>query len=152
MSKLQIRQGLFETNSSSTHTITIVDAEDFENWKKGKVWYNEGEDKFLPVDEAIEENIKIIENDFLRDDEKLPELFKEKYRELKNLEEAIEAAEDDPELTLDYDDLRWEYEGFYISYDFWCDVVTDEYEDFYESYTTKHGDKVVAFGYYGYGG
>ena len=150
MSKLQIRQGLFETNSSSTHTITIVDAEDFENWKKGEVWYNESDDKFLPVDESIEENIKTIENDFLRDDEKLPELFKEKYRELKNLEEAIEAAEDDPELTIDYDNLRWNYQSFYISHDFWRDVVTDEYEDYDESYTTKNGDKVVAFGYYGY--
>lgn len=150
MSKLQIRQGLFETNSSSTHTITIVDAEDFENWKKGEVWYNESDDKFLPVDESIEENIKTIENDFLRDDEKLPELFKEKYRELKNLEEAIEAAEDDPELTIDYDNLRWDYQSFYISHDFWRDVVTDEYEDYDESYTTKNGDKVVAFGYYGY--
>lgn len=150
MSKLQIRQGLFETNSSSTHTITIVDAEDFENWKKGEVWYNESDDKFLPVDESIEENIKIIENDFLRDDEKLPELFKEKYRELKNLEEAIEAAEDDPELTIDYDNLRRDYQLFYISHDFWHDVVTDEYEDYDESYTTKNGDKVVAFGYYGY--
>ena len=150
MSKLQIRQGLFETNSSSTHTITIVDAEDFENWKKGEVWYNESDDKFLPVDESIEENIKTIENDFLRDDEKLSELFKEKYRELKNLEEAIEAAEDDPELTIDYDNLRWDYQSFYISHDFWRDVVTDEYEDYDESYTTKNGDKVVAFGYYGY--
>ena len=150
MSKLQIRQGLFETNSSSTHTITIVDAEDFENWKKGEVWYNERDDKFLPVDESIEENIKTIENDFLRDDEKLPELFKEKYRELKNLEEAIEAAEDDPELTIDYDNLRWDYQSFYVSHDFWRDVVTDEYEDYDESYTTKNGDKVVAFGYYGY--
>lgn len=150
MSKLQIRQGLFETNSSSTHTITIVDAEDFENWKKGEVWYNESDDKFLPVDESIEENIKTIENDFLRDDEKLPELFKEKYRELKNLEEAIEAAEDDPELTIDYDNLRWDYQSFYVSHDFWRDVVTDEYEDYDESYTTKNGDKVVAFGYYGY--
>lgn len=150
MSKLQIRQGLFETNSSSTHTITIVDAEDFENWKKGEVWYNESDDKFLPVDESIEENIKTIENDFLRDDEKLPELFKEKYRELKNLEEAIEAAEGDPELTIDYDNLRWDYQSFYVSHDFWRDVVTDEYEDYDESYTTKNGDKVVAFGYYGY--
>lgn len=150
MSKLQIRQGLFETNSSSTHTITIVDAEDFKNWKKGEVWYNESDDKFLPVDESIEENIKTIENDFLMDDEKLPELFKEKYRELKNLEEAIEAAEDDPELTIDYDNLRWDYQSFYVSHDFWRDVVTDEYEDYDESYTTKNGDKVVAFGYYGY--
>ena len=86
----------------------------------------------------------------MRDDEKLPELFKEKYRELKNLEEAIEAAEDDPELTIDYDNLRWDYQSFYISHDFWRDVVTDEYEDYDESYTTKNGDKVVAFGYYGY--
>ena len=131
MSKLQIRQGLFETNSSSTHTITIVDAEDFENWEKDKVWYNTGEDDFLPIDKAIDANIKILEHDFLDGDNKLPESFKEKYRELKN------------------DDIRWEWESFYLSREAWRDS-NDEYEDYDESYTTKHGDKVVAFGYYGY--
>ena len=149
MSKLQIRQGLFETNSSSTHTITIVDAEDFENWEKDKVWYNTGEDDFLPIDKAIDANIKILEHDFLEDGNKLPESFKEKYRELKNFELAYEETQDDFDFDFDYDDIRWEWESFYLSREAWRDS-NDEYEDYDESYTTKHGDKVVAFGYYGY--
>lgn len=151
MSKVQIRQGLFETNSSSTHTITVVDAEDFENWKKGKVWYNTNEEKFLPIDEAIEENIKTIEADYLESDEKLPESFKEKYRELKSFEEAFRETEDDFDFDFDYEDLKWEWESFYISRETWLDS-SSEYEEFDETYITKHGDKVVAFGYYGYGG
>ena len=149
MSKLQIRQGLFETNSSSTHTITIVDAEDFENWEKNKVWYNTNEDDFLPIDKAIDANIKILEDDFIGDNNKLPESFKEKYRELKNFELAYEETQDDFDFDFDYDDIRWEWESFYLSREAWRDS-NDEYEDYDESYTTKHGDKLVAFGYYGY--
>lgn len=149
MSKLQIRHGLFETNSSSTHTITIVDAEEFENWEKDKVWYNTNEDDFLPIDKAIDANIKILEDDFLEDDNKLPESFKEKYRELKNFEEAYDETKDDFDFVFDYDDIRWEWESFYLSREAWRDS-SYEYEDYDESYTTKHGDRVVAFGYYGY--
>ena len=40
-----IRRGVFETNSSSTHSITIVSEEEFEQWKNGKLlhdpWNNE---------------------------------------------------------------------------------------------------------------
>ena len=150
MSKLQIRQGLFETNSSSTHTITIVDAEDFENWEKDKVWYNTYKDDFLPIDKAIDANIKILEDDFIGGNNKLPESFKEKYRELKDFEEAYDETQDDFDFDFDYDDIRWEWEPFYLSREAWRDSSYDDYEDYDESYTTKHGDKVVAFGYYGY--
>lgn len=151
MSKVQIRQGLFETNSSSTHTITIVDAEDFESWEKDKVWYNTNEDDFLPIDKAIEANIKILEDDFLGGKKKLPESFKEKYRELKNFEETCNETKDNFDFDFDYDDIKWEWESFYISREAWRNSSC-EFEDFDESYITKNGDKIVAFGYYGYGG
>ena len=36
---LQVRQGVFETNSSSTHTLTICTKEDYEDWEHGdKFW------------------------------------------------------------------------------------------------------------------
>lgn len=146
MSKVQIRQGLFETNSSSTHTITIADSEDFKNWKNDKVWYSEDNDDFLPVDKAIDANIAIIEEDFLNDGEKLPESFKKAYYETKSMEEAFEKIEED--FELEYDDLKWE-SVFYRSRKAWLELNSD-YEDFDEEYTTKHGDKIVAFGYYGY--
>ena len=38
---IQIRQGVFETNSSSTHSITIAPESDFNKWKNGDVYLNE---------------------------------------------------------------------------------------------------------------
>ena len=36
-----IRFGVFETNSSTTHTLTIVSREDFEAWKNGELIFDE---------------------------------------------------------------------------------------------------------------
>lgn len=49
-----IRKGVFETNSSSTHSLTICSAEEYEKWQKGEVlfsWKNE----FVTKEEAVEE-------------------------------------------------------------------------------------------------
>ena len=35
--KQQIRIGVFETNSSSTHALSVVEQEDYEQWKNGKL-------------------------------------------------------------------------------------------------------------------
>lgn len=35
--KIQIRQGVFETNSSSVHSLTIVAEDDFEKFVKGEM-------------------------------------------------------------------------------------------------------------------
>lgn len=38
--KFQIRKGLFETNSSSCHTLTICTEEEYEDFKNGKLFYD----------------------------------------------------------------------------------------------------------------
>ena len=38
--KVAIRRGVFETNSSSTHSMTIVAKEDFDKWKKGELLFD----------------------------------------------------------------------------------------------------------------
>lgn len=58
--KIQIRSGVFETNSSSVHTITMCKSDDFEDWVNNKKLYHEGINKFLPIDEAINFNSEII--------------------------------------------------------------------------------------------
>jgi hypothetical protein len=50
-----IRRGVFETNSSSTHSMTICPKEDYEAWQKGKVLFNENDNTFLTKKEAIKE-------------------------------------------------------------------------------------------------
>lgn len=56
----QIRQNVFETNSSSTHSLTIVALEDFEKWKNGELLYDRWNDKFVEVPSNEEE----VDEDF----------------------------------------------------------------------------------------
>ena len=51
-----IRRGTFETNSSSTHSITMCKESDFDKWKNGELYYCQDDGKFY--DE--EGKIKII--------------------------------------------------------------------------------------------
>ena len=51
---IQIRRNLFETNSSSTHSITMCTKSDYEKWGKGELVYDMDKKKFIPVSEAKE--------------------------------------------------------------------------------------------------
>ena len=126
---IQIRQGVFETNSSSTHSITIASESDFDKWKNGDVYLNEGwwsgsnnpnEDKtFLTKDEAI----NLLESC-------------EYYKGNENLSDMSDA-----EINEMF--RNWE---IYTFENYWSDYL----ENYEERYTTEHGDVVVAFGQYGY--
>jgi hypothetical protein len=54
MKTKQTRIGVFETNSSSTHSITICLREEFERWKNGELIYSRNEEKLIPTSEAPE--------------------------------------------------------------------------------------------------
>lgn len=47
--KIQIRTGLFETNSSSVHSLVMVSGNDYEKWKNGEMVYDRMDDKLIPV-------------------------------------------------------------------------------------------------------
>ena len=49
--KRQIRRGVFETNSSSTHSLTMCSEEEFEQWKNGKVLFDEDGETFVKASE-----------------------------------------------------------------------------------------------------
>lgn len=61
---IQIRRNLFETNSSSTHSITMCTKSDYEKWEKGELVYDMDKKKFIPASEVEE-----IENSGDEDDE-----------------------------------------------------------------------------------
>ena len=126
---IQIRQGVFETNSSSTHSITIASESDFDKWKNGDVYLNEGwwsgsnnpnEDKtFLTKDEAI----NLLE-------------YYGYYKGNENLSDMSDAEINDVFRNRE----------IYTFENYWSDYL----ENYEERYTTEHGDVVVAFGQYGY--
>lgn len=50
--KIQIRQGTFETNSSSTHSLVLCKANDVSEWKKGNKYFCFNENKFYSLEEG----------------------------------------------------------------------------------------------------
>ena len=36
----QVRRGLFETNSSSTHSLTVCSKDEYQRWKDGKLLFD----------------------------------------------------------------------------------------------------------------
>lgn len=128
---IQIRQGVFETNSSSTHSITIAPESDFNKWKNGEVYLNDdwwstsndpNKDKtFLTRDEAI--NL-LRSNKYYIGDEDLDGMG------IEELDEFL---------------CEW---NIYTFENYW-----DDYLEYYEThYTTEHGDNIIVFGQYGYNG
>jgi len=110
-----IRRGVFETNSSSTHSITMCAAEDYEAWKQGKMYFDSRNDKFLTMDDILE-----------------------KFSDL-NLPPNRNNVDD---VLKDHD--IFSYKGYFEN--------ESELEDFSGTFTTKGGEKVMAFGKYGYNG
>ena len=52
---IQIRRNVFETNSSSTHTITIITEEEYNDWSSGKLLYDRWDGEFIPADSVTDE-------------------------------------------------------------------------------------------------
>lgn len=137
--KRQVRQGVFETNSSSTHSLTISTKEEFDKWQNGELLFDRWNEEFVEV-----------KDNFLTEEEK--EEVKEKYNKKKQKywkewedlsdEEREELYSEKIEEKKDYEELTTYHEYF------------DDYylSTFKESYTTPKGEEIVAFGKYGYNG
>lgn len=119
---IQIRRGAFETNSSSTHSITMCNESDYEKWAKGELYlarwgYN---DKDFITPEEYEFELQEYINK-----------YSEKYG-------TKDRAQLENEFIGDY--------GF-LSFKEWCDNF--DYETEISKFVTPSGDTVVALCYYG---
>lgn len=103
--KLQVRRSTFETNSSSTHSLTMVDYSDYTKFKNGEYVFDTDCDELVPLEVAKAE------------------------------------FEADPSYWDNFSDR-------YKTFDEYWDE--SDYETFSQEFTTKNGDKVIGFGYYGY--
>ena len=93
--KRQIRRGVFETNSSSMHSLTICSQVEYDAWEKGELLMDSYDDVFVkPAD--------------------------------------VEADSDRYQTVKEY--------------------FNNDLESFDKKFTSPSGDKMVAFGYYGYDG
>ena len=67
--KRQIRRGVFESNSSSVHSLTMCMKSDFDKWVEGEFVYDRWDKKLVPITDEIKENIEDGDRDFLTYDQ-----------------------------------------------------------------------------------
>lgn len=113
--KLSVRKGVFETNSSSTHSLVMCSENEFDLWKEGKLLYDTDSEELISKEEVFDIYREDVQYNNKTDDEIKDIIYKE--REF---------------LTFDQ-------------------FSSDEYlESYWDTYTTNSGEKVVAFGQFGY--
>ena len=152
--KFQVRRNVFETNSSTMHTLIISKESDYDAFLHGDLWVietydNEDNVEFLPEAEAIEKNIETLKKEGYDNEQ-----YFDNYRKLKNFWDAFSALydEDDDKKYDDWEsfkdgysvDSRYDY--YHDWDDFWENML---YESFERVIETEHGDRLVAWGYYG---
>jgi ABC-type Zn2+ transport system substrate-binding protein/surface adhesin len=137
---INVRKGVFETNSSSTHSITMCNSDDYDKWKNGELLFHRWEESLYTKEQIIKKAKKLKEEAIKR---------KEEGKSLwGNQEELINATTDEELYNVMVND---EDKDFY-TYDEYWEYVDDNYETFVDSYKAKNGEEIIAFGYYGYDG
>ena len=149
-----IRNKVFETNSSSTHCITLVDLEDFEKFEECEMLLNDG--ALVPAKEVYDDMMKNL----VDMEEQMTENYSKTYKDTLTYENFIKIMQ-----SFSYSDLSYSSRED-CSEDIASDIMAvkagladdvttysclggEYYETFEDRHTTKHGDTVVAFGYYG---
>ena len=61
----QIRRGVFETNSSSVHSITMCMQSDFDKWKAEELVFDRWNDVLAPVTDDIKKAMEEDDDQFL---------------------------------------------------------------------------------------
>ena len=134
-----IRRNVFETNSSSTHSLIICSDKTYNDWMDEKVVYNSYAEEFVEAKQPTEidfhkAEVMYTENksDYMKDWKELtPEM------QLAYLKENV-MEENDTYQYKTYEDYRNE--------------MNSMEESFERTWETEHGDVVHILGYMGYDG
>lgn len=129
--KRQIRRGVFETNSSSTHSLTMCLKSDYDKWVNGELLLYTGWGYGYPEDYQPKENHFYTK-------EQVIEFEKSSY-------------------YPPSDDMNWNSEEAeeHLRERDWCtyeNYDNDYLEWFEDTFTTPSGEIVMVFGQYGYDG
>lgn len=145
--KIQIRNNLFETNSSSVHSCSITTESNYNDFVKGNIWIRQqwnDEDEYLEKDKAIKRNVEFFKKKINNIDDADWVKFEEVYKDTNSLYEAFNT------IDIDWCDIKYnyDYDDYFMSYDDYWDI--HEYEDWSKKFTDNAGVKMIAWGYCGH--
>lgn len=161
-----IRTCVFETNSSSTHVISMCSEKKYKDFFEKHIGlWSTGGDKIMSFEEVLEDLRNDFKNervhkrfesqiikDYVADPDKIftVENLKAVIKEYGHLEEAYDDDGDIEGIDNDIHALLWFLSDGYQTADEWGeeDWIEEVFED---SYTSENGETIVAFGYYGRG-
>lgn len=63
--KVQIRRGVFETNSSSVHSLTMCMKSDYDKWVAGELVWSRWDLELVPITDEVKSSMNTDEKDFL---------------------------------------------------------------------------------------
>ena len=118
--KVQIRRGVFETNSSSVHSITMCKISDWNEWKQGNMMYCPEKEKLLPTSKAEEYNKEFLSRNNISTDRLSV-------------------------YDIDYINDYKSFGDLYLTFNDYFEIFAQKYSAFHKEF-----NDVVAFGYYGY--
>lgn len=134
-----IRRNVFETNSSSTHSLIICSDKTYNDWLDGKVVYNSYAEEFVEAKQPTE-------IDFHKAEVMYTENKSYYMKDWKDLT---------PEMQLAYlkENVMEENDTYqYRTYEDYKNEMDSMEESFERTYETEHGDVVHILGYMGYDG
>ena len=139
---IQIRAGVFETNSSSTHSLNICKKSDYlewvnnpdivyvgESWRFGPSQFNDKE--FVTQQDIVDRAIAYNQE---KSDDRYPETIEGWFSKSDNWYSINEATENEV-----------------YTYEDWCQY-NENLNTYSYSYVSEHGDEIEVFGAYGYDG
>ena len=118
--KRVIRRGVFETNSSSVHSLTMCSETEWDSWKQGDLWLYNG--TLLSKSDII----AILKG----------------FQWFNYCDFEAMSDDDWEDFCEDNYIFSWDSYNKYINRRAW--------EKFDQTYTTSNGEKIYAFGHYGY--
>lgn len=134
----QVRHGVFETNSSSTHSLTMCSGDEFRRWENGELLFDRWSEEFVEASSVqTGYDMSCVKNKYERVRNKLWKDFEDLTTE---------------EIAAFCEEYMDDYNLQYVTCEWYFDHYEYNYETFEERYTTKNGDQVVCFGFYGFDG
>ena len=156
---ITVRPNTFETNSSSTHSLCIVAADQYDKFANGEMLYDLCDEKLITFEEALNR----LKSD---DSQKCAELTLDDftfvvshYKDARNYIDPHRVGKVDPTVVEDFKSrtfLTNELIGSITDWLAWEDLFTykrlsdDQELEFFSSHKTINDVEVVAFGRFGW--